>query len=248
MKNRVSLLSRVVRKTFLSSSWFLLEIQTTEICPAPGQFFMLFPENYSGSAILPRPISVYNTTDKSITFLIQVAGNTTRYFSKMLPGELIRITGPLGNYFPRFENPWLVAGGVGLPPVDFYKRRYSGTLFAGFSSVNELKHSDILQNIDYISTMDSSSDFKGTVVDLVEMKLIETTTPPCGIIACGPHGMLHSLHRLLLKHHIPLHVSLEGQMACGTGVCHGCAFKTTLGKYKNICSNGPVFPSNEVWK
>ena len=48
-------------------------------------------------------------------------------------------------------------------------------------------------------------------------------------------------------------VSLERSMACGIGVCLGCAVKAKPHKdekenrlYKMVCSDGPVFDSEDI--
>ncbi|HED23665.1 MAG TPA: dihydroorotate dehydrogenase electron transfer subunit, partial [Firmicutes bacterium] len=45
---------------------------------------------------------------------------------------------------------------------------------------------------------------------------------------------------------VPAWVSLEEKMACGIGACRGCAVMTKSG-YRRVCSDGPVFPVEEVF-
>jgi dihydroorotate dehydrogenase electron transfer subunit len=50
---------------------------------------------------------------------------------------------------------------------------------------------------------------------------------------------------------ISCQVSLERMMACGTGLCQGCAVKcadkeTNETGYKLCCKDGPVFEADEV--
>jgi len=46
----------------------------------------------------------------------------------------------------------------------------------------------------------------------------------------------------------PFHwqASLEERMACGIGVCQGCAVKLKNGNYSMVCSDGPVFDLGAV--
>jgi dihydroorotate dehydrogenase electron transfer subunit len=44
---------------------------------------------------------------------------------------------------------------------------------------------------------------------------------------------------------VPSWVSLENQMACGFGVCLGCAIATRAG-FRYVCTHGPVFRADEV--
>jgi dihydroorotate dehydrogenase electron transfer subunit len=41
-------------------------------------------------------------------------------------------------------------------------------------------------------------------------------------------------------------VSLENTMACGFGVCLGCAAPMTEGGFALVCKRGPIFDSTEV--
>jgi dihydroorotate dehydrogenase electron transfer subunit len=39
---------------------------------------------------------------------------------------------------------------------------------------------------------------------------------------------------------------MEEQMACGIGVCLGCAVAAQTRPYRYVCKDGPVFPAAEV--
>ena len=55
----------------------------------------------------------------------------------------------------------------------------------------------------------------------------------CSLAAvCAPTGL-------------PVQVSLEIVMGCGTGVCYGCTIRTT-GGLKQVCKDGPVFDLQAV--
>jgi len=40
--------------------------------------------------------------------------------------------------------------------------------------------------------------------------------------------------------------SLEERMACGMGVCQGCAVKTKAEGYRMVCEDGPVFNLRDI--
>ena len=83
----------------------------------PGQFYMLKKEG--STTLLPRPISVCEKEDGTVTFMYAVVGKGTEEFSKMKAGEEISLTGPLGNGF-NLENlgkTAIVAGGIGTAPM-----------------------------------------------------------------------------------------------------------------------------------
>jgi dihydroorotate dehydrogenase electron transfer subunit len=65
------------------------------------------------------------------------------------------------------------------------------------------------------------------------------------IYACGPREMLKATARIAQENEIPTQVCLEEYMACGLGVCLGCAVKSKNG-YTMVCKDGPVFEASEI--
>jgi len=66
------------------------------------------------------------------------------------------------------------------------------------------------------------------------------------LYGCGPAGMLSALHSYAVSKSVPCFVSLEARMACGVGVCQGCAIKVAGSRYALVCKDGPVFESRLV--
>lgn len=62
-----------------------------------GQFYML--RSGTGYPLLPRPISIYDIGEESISFLYRVVGEGTNLFSQLQPGQEIQLEGPFGNGF-----------------------------------------------------------------------------------------------------------------------------------------------------
>jgi dihydroorotate dehydrogenase electron transfer subunit len=60
--------------------------------------------------------------------------------------------------------------------------------------------------------------------------------------------MLKAVQSYANENNIPCQISLEERMACGMGVCLGCAVKDAKQEntYKHVCKNGPVFDSRDV--
>ena len=63
--------------------------------------------------------------------------------------------------------------------------------------------------------------------------------------------MLKAVQKLSIEKNIPCQISLEEKMACGLGVCLGCAVKTDESpkdapQYKHVCKDGPVFDATYV--
>ena len=61
--------------------------------------------------------------------------------------------------------------------------------------------------------------------------------------------MLKAVQQYAIENNIPCQISLEERMACGLGVCLGCAVKTSnkeTTEYKHVCKDGPVFDAKDV--
>jgi len=58
--------------------------------------------------------------------------------------------------------------------------------------------------------------------------------------------MLAAVARLCIQRRIVCEVSLEERMACGIGVCMGCAVPMAGGGYTRACREGPVYDARAV--
>ena len=80
------------------------------------------------------------------------------------------------------------------------------------------------------------------------------TLPPTTVLACGPHAMLHRCAELVAAAGVTCQVALEEPMACGFGVCLGCAIRVRTPNpddpagpaYALVCRDGPVFPADQI--
>jgi len=171
------------------------------------------------------------------------------------------VIGPLGNGFTiskPHEKTLLIAGGMGVAPLFFLAQslhkvqKQKITMFLGFSTsqevilINELK--DL--NIDFsLATEDGSLGAKGLVTDLLDEYLRQEFTKKPVIYACGPILMLKKVAQMVSSSNLRCYLSLEGQMACGLGICQGCAVKANNNKnkpYYYVCQDGPVFSSEMI--
>ena len=57
---------------------------------------------------------------------------------------------------------------------------------------------------------------------------------------------LAAVARLCIQRRIACEVSLEERMACGIGVCMGCAVPMAVGGYTRACREGPVYDVRAV--
>jgi dihydroorotate dehydrogenase electron transfer subunit len=84
----------------------------------------------------------------------------------------------------------------------------------------------------------------GLVTELLEELLGEEGTDGVRAYSCGPTPMLRAVGERLLEAGVPHQTSLEEYMACGFGVCLGCAVPVRAGDgftYERCCVEGPVF-------
>jgi dihydroorotate dehydrogenase electron transfer subunit len=65
-------------------------------------------------------------------------------------------------------------------------------------------------------------------------------------MACGPDPMLIATARLARARGTPCWLSLEGEMACGIGICLACAVPCRGRPFRYTCVDGPVLPLDEL--
>ncbi|MEK6650061.1 MAG: dihydroorotate dehydrogenase electron transfer subunit, partial [Bacteroidota bacterium] len=104
-----------------------------------------------------------------------------------------------------------------------------------------------LENV-HVATDDGTAGDRGTVVDLVRRHLHDRMPVGPKIFGCGPTPMLKALATMSLQLGVECELSLEGDMACGIGICQGCPVERTSGpkKYALVCTDGPTFHAQDV--
>jgi dihydroorotate dehydrogenase electron transfer subunit len=229
----------------------------------PGQFVMVKVPG-PRSPLLRRPFSVHNRlTGKNQTngfeLLYKVVGEGTSAMSEMGTGDVIDILGPLGNGFSNaqdMQDVFIVGGGIGVASLYYLVIDLIGkgvtnlTVFLGGCSANDILCKEDIEALGLkvcITTEDCSLGEEGFVTLLVE-KALQSEKKPDMIYACGPQAMLKKLGDIAANFNVPCQVSLETVMACGFGVCLGCAVEKAdhTGTYFHACTDGPVFDSSTV--
>jgi len=237
----------------LNEKYFLLGIDLGEAASdlQPGQFFELKRPDCP-HPLLHKPFSIYDVQSGKVYFMIKRLGHATEQFAQMHSGNLLDLIGPLGNAFPfpQGEKALLVSGGSGYPPLFFLQKK----LLSAGKKVHWLhggRGKDDVFSADKIWTEDGSAGNLGYVTDGL-LDYLKTDSADV-IYACGPKPMLKTCAQIASERNLPLYVSLEAYMACGVGVCHGCAVQvktdTDIGiTYQTVCQDGPVFNAKElVW-
>ncbi len=236
-----------------------LEWKTPRI--SAGNFLMLRVAD-GLDPLLRRPLGVYKALGpggrggcNGVELFYRVVGRGTKILSLKEPGEHIDVLGPLGNGFPdpgRGKKAVMAAGGMGIVPMYMLAERLtSSTLLFGARSAQETVIADDFKGLACrikVSTEDGSAGKKGLVTALLKEELTRDSV----IYACGPAGMLKAVSRIAHGAGVRAYVSLERAMACGIGVCLGCAVKSKAHGaqenrvYRMVCSDGPVFDSEDI--
>lgn len=206
-----------------------------------GQFYMV--KCFEDMTMLPRPISICDIEDNSITFLYAVVGKGTKIMSEKKIGDYVEILGPLGNGFSIDDfigkKVAIVSGGIGIAPMLYLAKKLDAKidLYAGFRDevyfIEAFK--GVIENT-YISTNTGKFGHKGFITEIIKKDYDV-------IYCCGPNAMMNSVKNL--NYNIPIFVSLESRMGCGIGACLACSCKTKDGM-KRICKEGPIFEIKEV--
>ena len=230
---------------------------------APGQFVMLSPGALGAAArydpLLPRPMAVYRTLARDgareVEILYKVTGRGTQLLAGTRAGERVRMVGPLGASFPlprAGERALLVGGGTGI--ASLYELAASACERGPVAVLlGARRASDLMGVADFaalplelrIATEDGSEGARGVVTELLEAALADAAAP-IRVYACGPTPMMRRAAELAAARGRHCIVSLENHMACGFGVCLGCAVPRAGGGFALVCRDGPVLDAGAV--
>jgi dihydroorotate dehydrogenase electron transfer subunit len=239
-----------------------------QITVLPGQFAMIKPHG-SYEPLLRRAMAYYRSAivndARIVEFIYQVLGRGTQMLGRLKPGDSVDLLGSLGNTFDieaaRGREALLVAGGVGSAALfmlaeELRTRGIRTRLFIGGANRGDLcglnDFIDLLE-LDRVigATVDGSYGERGFVTVPLEKYLELHRGDPMIIYACGPDAMLHRVSQIADQNALPAELSLESPMACGFGICVGCAVAVKADcpegfVYKKVCTDGPVFRSDQL--
>jgi len=230
----------------------------------PGQFLMLSPGTRGGAErydpLLPRPMAIFRTRrmggEAAVEVLYKVVGRGTSLLADARPGDVVRLVGPLGRGFPEpspGERVLLVGGGTGVASLFELARRSSTrarvSVLLGARTAADLMGRADFESLDadlQVATDDGSEGTAGFVTELLERELAAEAA--ARVYACGPTPMMQRAAEITEAAGLPCTVSLENRMACGFGVCLGCAVPRSDSEqgYHLVCRDGPVFESGEL--
>ena len=230
----------------------------------PGQFLMLSPGTRGGAErydpLLPRPMAIFRTRrmggEAAVEVLYKVVGRGTSLLADARPGDVVRLVGPLGRGFPEpspGERVLLVGGGTGVASLFELARRSSTqarvSVLLGARTAADLMGRADFESLDadlQVATDDGSEGTAGFVTELLERELAAEAA--ARVYACGPTPMMQRAAEITEAAGLPCTVSLENRMACGFGVCLGCAVPRSESDegYHLVCRDGPVFESGDL--
>ena len=215
-----------------------------------------------------------------VEILYCVVGPASLRMTTLSVFDSVSVIGPLGNGFrvPKDkETALLVAGGMGAGPLLFLAKVLTEkfpdievVVFAGAKTAKQLPFERRLDKLaqrlgfsiaefagygiqSFVATDDGSMGFAGLVTDYLSkwLKRADLAGERTIIYSCGPEPMLAKVAEIADNYKIDCQVSMERMMACGIGLCQGCAVECKAADshntvYKMCCKDGPVFEAGEV--
>jgi dihydroorotate dehydrogenase electron transfer subunit len=232
----------------------------------PGQFLMIGAGAEASvprrDPLLPRPMAVYR--DRSlgaeavceIEVLYRVVGRGTALLREARVGQSVSIVGPLGRGFPIEPGPapaLLVGGGTGIASLYELARSLSEagravSVLLGARGADDLIGREEFEALgaELVCTTEDGSYGTRGLVTLPLAERLADSGEDASVYACGPTPMMRAAADLAAKHGVRCYVSLENPMACGFGVCLGCAAPRREGGFSLVCRQGPVFDASEI--
>ena len=238
----------------------------------PGQFVMVGAGAEASvprkDPLLPRPMAVYRELgpveggtagERAIELLYRVVGRGTTLLSDARPGESVSLVGPLGQGFPLQDfgsgggAALLVGGGTGIASLYELARALAEAGRSVVVMLGARSRDDLTGRADFealgielvCTTEDGSEGHRGLVTQPLESRLAEQGAA-ASVFAVGPTPMMRACADLARKYAAHCLVSLENPMACGFGVCLGCAAPRAEGGFSLVCRDGPVFDAREI--
>jgi dihydroorotate dehydrogenase electron transfer subunit len=221
-----------------------------------GEFVMItVPGGAEGQILLPRPMAIHRRyPDRGLFEVIfKVFGRGTRALAAIPSGTSLTITGPLGNAFATPSNAssvLLIGRGIGVCSVMGIAEdaRGSGTnvtvVISSRSKDTAIGLDDAAElGAEALAVDDQTGDSDPEALERMLHERFDDA-PPQAVMVCGSQRLTILGTRLAESWGADLQVSLEANMACGIGYCHGCAAPMRSRPDREgplVCVDGPVF-------
>jgi NAD(P)H-flavin reductase len=238
---------------------FLNPEDETRFVHRAGQFAEL---SIAGKGEIPIGIASSPTETGYLLFTVNKVGLVTRALHQMVPGEVMGVRGPLGNWYPweqmEGKNIVIIGGGFAfttlrasivylLHPENrgrfgditvIYGARAPGMLLYRDELSTWEARDDIRMHITVDATDDPQWQYNVGFVPTITQEKAPSAKDAYAIV-CGPPIMIKFTLPILSElGFTPEHIimSLEMRMKCGVGMCGRCNIGTEY-----VCNDGPVF-------
>ncbi len=252
----------ILEKRLLAENIFLMKVEAPRVAHAalPGQFVIVRADAVGER--IPLTIADFDTTEGSVTIVIQTLGISTQKICELEVGEqLADFAGPLGRPSEFVHEPIeelrkrryiFIGGGVGTAPVYpqvkwLKEQGVEVDVIIGAKNRDMLIYTEEMERVAshlYITTDDGSAGSKGLVTAKLE-ELIAAGNHYDECVAIGPMIMMKFVALTTKKYSLKTTVSLNALMVDGTGMCGACRV-TVAGKTRFTCVEGPEFDAHEV--
>ncbi len=246
---------QITEARFLAQDIKLFKIKEPKIAEKrkAGQFVIIRIEEHGER--IPLTIADSDTSDGTVTIIVQGVGKTTKQLNMLEAGdEIMDIVGPLGmpSHIENFGTTVSIGGGVGTaiayPTAVALKQAGNHVITINGARSKDLvileEEMKAVSDEAYITTDDGTYGHHGFVTDMLQ-KLIDDGTKIDFVLAIGPIPMMKAVSDLTKPHGIKTIVSLNPIMIDGTGMCGGCRVAVG-GKVKFACVDGPEFDAHDV--
>jgi NAD(P)H-flavin reductase len=247
-------MNQVIYKEFLSPNVVKMVIKAPLIASKrKAGHFVIVRIGDQGERI-PLTISSSDSTEGTITLIIQRVGVTSYKLTGLNPGdEITDLVGPLGHptHIEKAGTVLCAGGGVGIAPLlpiaEELKKAGNRVLSVLAARSKELvileKEMNACSDELIIMTDDGSHGKKGLVTQGMEEIILREKIHLA--FAIGPAIMMKYASMLTQKYNIPTMASLNSIMVDGTGMCGACRVSVG-GTTKFVCVDGPEFDAHQV--
>lgn len=227
----------------------------------PGQFVMVRPVKWGFDMTWARPLSICRVSANELILFFQVVGRGTKRLADLRSGDHVHVWGPLGTSFV-MENEiptLLLAGGIGIAPFIGYVDRhptpkYLYLVFGHRQSAEWYPLEFLRKRINVSNYPENKPEDRTQFLNLVRQNISAYALKKGLVLACGPKPFLQFVQKYALDYKVRTQFSIESRMACGVGVCLGCAVKATekwqdpnkAGFPVQTCTHGPVFWADQI--
>ncbi|MBO4991031.1 MAG: dihydroorotate dehydrogenase electron transfer subunit [Firmicutes bacterium] len=223
----------------------------------PGQFVNVYTGD--SSLLLPRPISICDADDTTLTLIYAVVGKGTAWFADCCVGQELRVSTPLGNGFDvsvvrEGDTALLIGGGIGSCPLlklgkVLKEKGVKLNVAIGFRDEPFLEEEFRALGANVVVATDSGRvGYHGTALAAA----MDAGMDCEHWFTCGPKIMLKFVAKEAMARGRDAQVSMEERMGCGYGACVGCVVDVLergaeAPVRKKVCKDGPVFLGSEVF-